>query len=166
MEPRFTVHTVYTKEEYMKFNKAVLMRSKVNIALFVLFIVLIVVMNALDIGKGETMPLLPMIVAVIEIGVYTLIMAVLNRFLAEHAFKSNKLLSGESEEIFFYDDRLEAQTENGNAAIPYDKIHKIYETKTNFYIMIASSQGMIIVKSEAPAGADGFIRDIKSRYSL
>ena len=49
----------------------------------------------------------------------------------------------------------------GTTTLEYAKLHKIVETKTNFYLLIAKNQGYILTKSTFPMGLDEFLRNIK-----
>ena len=49
----------------------------------------------------------------------------------------------------------------GNTKLEYSKLHKIIETKTNFYLMIAKNQGFILIKENFPEGLEEFLRNIK-----
>ena len=45
--------------------------------------------------------------------------------------------------------------------IEYSKFDEIFETKTNFYLMIAKNQGYMLPKSDMPSELEEFIRNIK-----
>ena len=61
----------------------------------------------------------------------------------------------------FYDTYFIETNEYGNTKLEYSKLHKIIETKTNFYLMLAKNQGFILVKDNFPEGLDEFLRNIK-----
>ena len=61
----------------------------------------------------------------------------------------------------FYNDYFTETNEYGNTKLEYNKLHKIIETKTNFYLMIAKNQGFILVKENFPEGLEEFLRNIK-----
>lgn len=51
-------------------------------------------------------------------------------------------------EYVFYEDRLTAKTETGNAEVPYDKLYQVMETKTNFYLLIGANQCFAVKKAD------------------
>lgn len=50
-------------------------------------------------------------------------------------------------EYVFYEDRLTAKTEAGNAEVPYDKLYQVMETKTNFYLLVGANQSFAVKKA-------------------
>lgn len=85
---------------------------------------------------------------------------------ASKAFHNNKLIENQSFEQLFFEDHIEGITENGTSSIPYAKLHRIFETPTNFYIMDAPNMGRMLKKSDVPEEAQSFIRGIKETYHL
>lgn len=51
-------------------------------------------------------------------------------------------------EYVFYEDRLTAKTEAGNAEVPYNKLYQVMETKTNFYLLIGANQCFAVKKAD------------------
>ena len=51
-------------------------------------------------------------------------------------------------EYVFYEDRLTAKTEAGNAEVPYDKLYQVMETKTNFYLLVGANQSFAVKKAD------------------
>ena len=76
-------------------------------------------------------------------------------------FKSNKFYQDKEIEYEFYDEYFVEKNESGSVKIPYDKLDTIYETKTNFYLMIAKNQGAMISKEKMNEDCMNFIRTIK-----
>ena len=86
--------------------------------------------------------------------------------MASKSFHNNKLMENLSFEQSFFEDHIESITENGTSSIPYAKLHKIFETPTNFYIMDAPNMGRMLKKSDVSEDAQSFIRGIKETYHL
>ena len=42
----------------------------------------------------------------------------------------------------------------------YEKLHKIIETKTNFYLMLNRTQGFVLVKDNMPQGLAEFFKSL------
>ena len=75
-------------------------------------------------------------------------------------YKSDKRLEKEREFIF-YQDRLETRVGEGGGEFLYEELTDIIETKTNFYLMIPTGQGIIIKKENCPPELIEFIRNLK-----
>jgi len=78
-------------------------------------------------------------------------------------YESNKMWQGIYMVTEFYPDYFCLDTPVGQSQITYDKIYRILETKTNFYILVGKNQGVIIVKEDCPQGLDEYIRQLAKR---
>lgn len=76
-------------------------------------------------------------------------------------YYSNKLAVNSELEYDFYDSYFMKKSRVGEERIEYSKLYKIIETKTNFYLMIASNQGYMLIKENMPDGMDVFLRKLK-----
>ena len=76
-------------------------------------------------------------------------------------YYSNKLAVDAVLEYDFYDTYFTKKSVAGEDKIEYDKLAKIIETKTNFYLMLALNQGYMLKKEGMPKGLDEFIRKLK-----
>ena len=76
-------------------------------------------------------------------------------------YYSNKLAVDAVLEYDFYDTYFTKKSVAGEDRIEYDKLAKIIETKTNFYLMLALNQGYMLKKEDMPKGLDEFIRKLK-----
>jgi len=75
-------------------------------------------------------------------------------------YYSNKLAVDAVLEYDFYDTYFTKKSVAGEDKIEYDKLAKIIETKTNFYLMLALNQGYMLKKEGMPKGLDEFIRKL------
>ena len=75
-------------------------------------------------------------------------------------FKSNRFYQDKELEYEFYDTYFVENNDNGTIRIPYDKLDKVYETKTHFYLMIAQNQGVMISKENMSEDCQNFIRKL------
>ena len=75
-------------------------------------------------------------------------------------YYSNKLAVDAVLEYDFYDTYFTKKSVAGEDKIEYDKLAKIIETKTNFYLMLALNQGYMLKKEGMPKGFDEFIRKL------
>ena len=60
----------------------------------------------------------------------------------------------------FYPDHVETNNTLGFTTIPYDKLYRVVETPTNFYLLIARNQGMVIVKENCSAELIAFLQKL------
>ena len=93
--------------------------------------------------------------------VYPILIWLLHNIQVKKVFKTNKALQNAEVNFEFYDTYFIETNEYGNTKLEYSKLHKIIETKTNFYLMLAKNQGFILVKDNFPEGLDEFLRNIK-----
>ena len=75
-------------------------------------------------------------------------------------YYSNKLAIDAVLDYDFYDTYFTKKSVAGEDKIEYDKLAKIIETKTNFYLMIALNQGYMLKKEGMPKGLVEFIRKL------
>ena len=78
-------------------------------------------------------------------------------------FNSNKLAADAELNFDFYDNYFIKTSSAGAEKVEYNRLLKIVETKTNFYLMIALNQGYMLKKEDMPQGLDEFIRNIKTK---
>lgn len=163
MEPRFVIHSHYSEEEFVRYNRTIqykLLHLKRNI----------IVTNV---------ALLAMIVSQFVMGQYyygiamLIILAAANWYFfigidrkAKQLYRKNPFIQENvTFELVFHDDHYDGASENGTSSVPYSKPQTIIETPTDFYIMHTLSSGTIIPKGDCPEGFDDFIRQVKSRYN-
>ena len=58
-------------------------------------------------------------------------------------------------------DRIANLREEALVKREYEKLYKIIETETNFYLMISKTQGFVLVKNNMPEGLVEFIKTIQ-----
>lgn len=78
-------------------------------------------------------------------------------------YASNKLAQNMKILFQFGESALVENTENGQFTVPYDKLHKILETKTHFYLMTAKNQGYMLNKAYFPEGLEDLLRGLKGK---
>ncbi|MBQ9267182.1 MAG: YcxB family protein [Clostridia bacterium] len=147
MECLYKTTTKYTLEEYKKFNNAILMKRH---TLLLLLAGLVFILLGGIILRSEFL----IIFAII----YPFFFIIIKNSSVKKVFNSNKLTQNVDVTFEFYEDHFEENHEAGQAKIPYEKLHEIIETKTNFYLMIAKNQGYMLAKENMPEGLEEFIR--------
>lgn len=150
MELLFKAETEYTYDEYKKFNRVI--QNKIRRIPLVYFVV--VVLYALFGWLFNSVMLVVMGL------LFPFIIKIILTWQVKKAYQSNALNKGMSYSFEFYQDYLEQKTTAGNLIVSYDKIYRILETDTNFYIMIAKNQGIIISKDNCSPGLIDFIKGL------
>lgn len=150
MDCLYKVTTKNTLDEFKRFSRK-LFASKKNIIIFSLLGVFLILEGIL----------LESWFCVIFAFIYPLIMLLIHDRQAKKIFSSNKVLQNTVVEYEFYDTYFTASHDCGNDKLEYNKLHKIIETKNNFYLLIAKNQGYILTKSTFPSGLEDFLRNIK-----
>lgn len=158
MEPLYTVSFKSSYEEYKKYCMYFSYRRVPQIILGVVIGICIAFLAAvavLSIWIGDT---LHCVLFLLYIAILLSIYFLLPRYRIRKAYNSNKHIQDKTITINFFEDRLETEDSSGCAKVMYDEIYRIYETKTNFYIMIATNQGMNVIKANC---SDGLIEHLR-----
>ena len=158
MEPLYTTQSNWSYEEYKKYSIFFMYRRTTQIVLGVIIgftIVCYVGLIALAIWTGDTFEC---IFYLLFIALLLSIYLLLPRYRMLKSYKSNKHIKDRTVTIKFFENRLETEEPSGCGKIMYDEIYKIYETKTNFYIMLSVNQGMNVIKANC---SDGLIAHLQ-----
>ena len=78
-------------------------------------------------------------------------------------YESNELLKDIEQTIEFYEKHFVAKSDKSETTIEYDKLYKVIENKTNFYLMIADNQGYIVSKANCSEELIDFIIALKKK---
>lgn len=163
MEPRFTIHTRYTKEEFVRFNRTALLMEGHFKRTMIIANAALAVMIVTSFIAGNTMFAIPLIIFLAAINWY-FFKGVDMR--AARLYKNSKMTDQTEFDLVFHDDRYEGASDDGTASLPYSKLYRIIETPTNYYIMQSPMSGTILQKSNCPDGFADFINEIKTKYHL
>lgn len=159
--PVFSAETRMTITEYKEYNHIVSEKiSKIWIITAVMEIMLAAV-GLYMIGKNMSIAIGIFIGAVL----FPIFLFFRLDSEAEKVFRSNKLMQNELITMNFYSDRVESSSIMGNSIIEYDKIYRIIETKTHFYIMVAKNQGLIVVKRNCTPQLISFIEQLMKEHT-
>lgn len=163
MEPLFETKTAYSLEEYKKFNKAILSKQLKLPLLSAIIIALFLFISLYFLFYKEYIPFIVYaFVILISVPVF---IKVYNKNI-EKSYYSNKTLMKTVSEFKFFENELTEQTQKGIAAFKYEDFHKIIETKTNYYLMIAQNQGYIIIKKNCSPELIQFLSNLKAERKL
>ena len=150
MDCLYKTKTTNTFEEYKKFTWALLLKKR-TIITFVIFEILFLFFAWT----------LESVFYLLFALLYPILIWLLQCRQIKKIFKSNKVIQNEEVTFEFYDTYFTEEYPRGNSRLEYNKLYKIVETKTNFYLMIAKNQGYILVKENFPEGLEEFLRTIK-----
>ena len=161
MDVLYTVKTEQTYEEYKKYND--FLQKKTNkIGQFRAIIIIGYILVSVLMFYLEMHTFLIFFISCFLFYIACLVFYKLVRGRdIKKSYESNKLGKDSVTVIDFYEDHFMATDEHSQGTVPYDKIYTIYESDTNFYIMISKMSGMGIVKADCPEGLCEFIRTIK-----
>ena len=148
MEPLFTTKSVFNFEEYKKFNFA--LSGKNTLIAFCILCPIIIVCGI--IGHSGLYIALGLI--------FPLIMFLTYKLQLRKIYKSNKLADKLEPEYKFYDTYFTVKDIRSEATVQYSMLHKVINTKTNVYLMIAKNQGYMLIKSNFPEGLEDFLKQI------
>lgn len=164
MEARYIVHSTYSEEEFIRFNRTVLYKNGRFLRTIILMNVSLVVIGVTALFHIKDYVALVPIAILLGFVNWYLFKGIDMR--AARNFKQNAMANGQEFELAFYDDHYEGTSADGTTGIPYSSLSKIIETETNFYIMHGPATGTILQKKGCPDGFVDFIHRIKSRHNL
>lgn len=151
--PLYTVRTVYTMKECLKYDAMVAARTRELYILLGFFLAIFVIHSCLQDGIYGLKQALGFFVILI-LAVFCMLF--LRSFLT---YKKNPMVINREEEYRFYSDRIIATGVFGNTTIPYDKIYKMIENKNNIYIMVSKSRGIILCRGACPEELVLFLKE-------
>jgi len=147
MDVLFKSSMKFTYDEYKKFTNAVIMLKTIIAVLLLELILLTIAYIFLNYYF--------LIIAV----VFPIIFAIIQNINIKIVYNSNKIMQDIDVEYEFYKDYFYVKQPIGEAKIEYKMLSRIIETKTNFYLMIASNQGYMLLKANMSDELISFIRD-------
>ena len=169
MEPLFTVKHQNNEDEFVRFNRAVAAKfgHKKLALIFVNIMLLFAIVAAVSIMMfTDNMPDI-ILFFFIALGVY---MNYAYTFgmdrRARKLFRQTKVAQDIVNEYDFFDEYFSYRNTNGQGSMAYDKLFKVIETRTHFYLMISKIQGYTIAKAEAPANFTEFMQKKIDEYNL
>ena len=166
--PLFTVHGKHTEEEYVRFYRFVALRSKKVRWTYGILLGISVIWLICGIFGRLFLEMSPIhIIMPVAVGAWYVwsLTGGLNRKAAK-LYHDSKLSADIEFDLSLFEDYFDAVDAYGNSSIPYEKLHGIYESPTNFYLMTAPASGVVLLKETLPAGAEEFIKGVKGKYSL
>ena len=159
MEPLFQTKTKYTFEEYQKFNNAVTM----NINKMATKIVGVEVCFFLLAYIYMTKNLYATTILVLCGLIFPLLFYFTMKDNIKRTYQSNKSMKDLEVTFEFFEDNVRYFHKMGDNKVEYKDLYSIIETKSNFYLMIAKNQGLIIKKDNCSEELKQFIINLKTK---
>ena len=148
MNPLFTTKSVFTYDEYKKFNWT--LDGKKSFIYFAIICPIIIVLGIL--AKSWIY---------ITLGVaFPLIMLATYKHGIRKNFSTNKAAQNLEAVFTFFEDSFTVKDSRSEATLEYSRLYKVIFTKTNVYLMIAKNQGYMLVKENFPEGLEEFLKSI------
>ena len=142
MQLLYATKTEYTLEEYQKFNRTV--QYEVNHLNWTMGIMMALLCLLAYFQEDFIFVALAFLVPVI----FPLVLG----FQSKKAYQSNRSVQGTTTYSRFYEDHFVTTSSIGISPFQYEDIFQILETRTNFYILLAKNQGIIIIKAGCEPG--------------
>ena len=152
-EKLFEIKEKYTFEEHLAFNKIILRKSKSNILLAILIIMVL----CLGIFLKKWFYILYAIL--LPIIFYMFI-----KFRIKKSYENNKAVKDMDMTIEFYPSKIIQTTNISSYTLEHDKIYKVIETKTHFYIMPSENQGLFVKKENISKELEEHIRSLMNNW--
>ena len=145
----------FTYEEYKRFSltimKKALTKSAIGLLILLLFAAILFGMN-----NSKLSALLCAFVVL-----YTFMLVYKINSQIKKTYESNELLKDITQTIEFYEKHFVAKSDKSETTVEYEKLYKVVENKTNFYLMIADNQGYIVSKANCSGELIDFIIALK-----
>ena len=157
---KFEIETQYTLEEYKKFNKAVINviyngRRERNIVIVVYAMVIAGFISLKMYGSA--------VVAFLIFPAATYLVLKSRDKQIKAAWETNALMKDAIYHYKFSEDRVEASSPKGVEILEYDKMYKLIEIDTHFYMMLAQNVGFIVPKEKLSEEQQNFIRSLDKK---
>jgi len=156
MEKLYETKTKYTFEEYKKFNYAI----STSISKMPIKVIIIEVLFLLIAYMYMEQSLHTTLVSVLCAIIFPIMIFMTINSNIKKTYNSNKTMRDMDVEFEFYKDYCLYKCEIGENKIEYKNLYKVIETKSNFYLMIAKNQGIILKKDNCSQELQDFIKKL------
>jgi len=142
----------FTYEEYKRFSLTIMKKALTKTAIGLLILLLFAaVLLGMDNPK-----LAALLCAFIPLYIFMLVLKINKQI--KRTYESNELLKDITQTIEFYEKHFIAKSDKSETTVEYEKLYKVIENKTNFYLMIADNQGYIVSKANCDNELIEFIK--------
>ncbi len=161
-QPLFTIKSTYSEKEFVRFNRYIMLHRLHylwNIIACNLILLLIFSGVIIDDVNSGNIPIGSVITFLLIVFVnWKLCVSPTNK--SKKVYRQNKTMRDASYSVDFYDDHYVILCNGIESSVPFDKLHEIIETDTDYYIMLSKISGVIIPKEKCPVGFADFIHGI------
>jgi len=145
----------FTYEEYKRFSLTIMKKALTKTAIGLLMLLLLV---AVLLGM-DNFKLAVLLCMFIPLYIFMLMFKINSQI--KRTYESNELLKDMTQTIEFYENHFVAKTDKSESTVEYEKLYKVIENKTNFYLMIGDNQGYIVSKANCDNDLIEFINKLK-----
>ena len=145
----------FTYEEYKRFSLTIMKKALTKTAIGLLILLLFA---AILFGMNNS-KLSALLCAFVVIYTFMIVFKINSQI--KKTYESNELLKDITQTIEFYEKHFVAKSDKSETTVEYEKLYKVIENKTNFYLMIADNQGYIVSKSNCDNELIEFIHKLK-----
>lgn len=158
----FETRTELTLEEYKRFDKwmhkNLTSMNRIFTIAKIILIALCIVLAVFSWKNGDMIRTIgELILAVLIFPVFSLV----HTISAQRTYQMiHKQQDGAVQMYRLYPDHMEQVRKQGNTQIAYDKLYRVAETDTNFYLMLSKMQGVILVKTNCDDKTIAFLHTL------
>ena len=145
----------FNYEEYKRFCLTIMKKALTKTAIGLLILLLFA---AILLGM-DNFKLAALLCAFIPLYIFMLVLKINKQI--KRTYESNELLKDITQTIEFYEKHFVAKSDKSETTVEYEKLYKVIENKTNFYLMIADNQGYIVSKANCSQELIDFIMALK-----
>jgi hypothetical protein len=164
-EPLFTVRTVCTREDYIRFSRYLLRKVSLLGKSYFIFAAVVLIWTVSSAFSGQRLAWLPPLLVLLYIS-YAMTLGADRR--AAKVYNSDPSLSSLKEgcEIRFFEEELRVGTTLSEEAFPYRKLSGIHITPTDIYLLREKNSGVLLRRGDAEQGLVEFLEGKKKEYGI
>lgn len=153
MEPKFVTTSVYTYDEYKRYNWS--LSGKKELIIFSVFTLFYLICSIIL----ESNVLFAIAV------IFPLIVFLIYKITVIGMYKSAKATDNLQVTFEFFDTYFTETNKFGVQKMDYEILHKIIFTKTNVYLFISKRQAFLLIKKNFPDGLEDFLKSVAPKKS-
>ena len=148
MNPKFTTTSIFTYDEFKKFNFLLIGKRCLILSVLIALIIAFCAVISMSFTMFTYTIIIPLLI-------YFLYKLQVRRF-----YNANKPAHNMKSEFNFYDSYFIQKDKNRELKIEYEKLNKIIFTKENVYLMLSKDKGFMLTKKNFPEGLEEFLKSI------
>lgn len=156
-QPLFQTKTVYTYEEFLKYNQFYMKKKMVKLGIAYSWILLCSAL--LFLLKENKIASVFLLFCIISIPLFL----ILSKRAIKKQWEASKTMHNRENEVLFYAGKLQLRSQDGYNFVSYENVYEIKESNTNFYIFLSINQAILIVKDNCSQEIITFLQDLKKK---